>query len=208
MYFIKTPAITKFLFPKLVWEIKGAGKTIYLTFDDGPDREVTPSILEILEKYKARATFFCLGKKAVQHPDLLKLIREKGHTVGNHSFHHAKSGKVKTNVFIDDVEKCDEIIQSKLFRPPYGKITFSQIKRLLPKYKIILWSILPGDFDKKVSRDECLARSVKYTKGGSIIVFHDNEKAKEKVLNVLPEYLDTFSKLGYTFEALKEEMFN
>jgi peptidoglycan/xylan/chitin deacetylase (PgdA/CDA1 family) len=207
MYFVKTPAIIKIFYRKVIWHVKGAGNIIYLTFDDGPDREITPAILDILQKYNAKATFFCLGEKVVQNPDLTNLIRVMGHSIGNHSYHHIKSSHVTPDQFLDDVEKCEMIVHSKLFRPPYGKISRAQINKLRPKYRIILWSVLAGDFDQKVTWEKCLSRSIKNTKGGSIVVFHDNAKAKEKVLRVLPEYLDTFSKLGYTFEPLKEEMF-
>ena len=207
MYFVKTPGIIKIFYQNVIFDIKGKEKTIYLTFDDGPDIDVTPDVLEILQKFNAKATFFCVGNKAVNHPELLEKIREMGHSIGNHSYSHIRGNYVKANVFYDDIEKCDMIINSKLFRPPYGKITRNQIEKLRSKYYIILWSVIPGDFDNKVSKEKCLDRSVKYTKGGSIIVFHNNLKAKEKVLYVLPQYLEHFSKLGYTFEALSEQLF-
>lgn len=207
MYFVKTPGIIKIFYQNVIWDIKGKGKTIYLTFDDGPDTDVTPDVLEILQKFDAKATFFCVGKKAVKHPELLEKIKEMGHSIGNHSYSHIHGNCVSDEVFYDDIEKCDMVLNSRLFRPPYGKITRTQIEKLRAKYYLILWSVLPGDFDKKVTKEKCLARSVKHTKSGSIIVFHNNLKAKEKVLHVLPEYLEHFSKIGYTFEALSKELF-
>lgn len=207
MYFVRTPGIIKLFSQNIIWEIKGKEKTIYLTFDDGPDIDVTPDVLEILQKFDAKATFFCVGKKAVKHPELIEKIRELGHTIGNHSYSHIHGNRVAVEMFYDDIEKCDMILNSRLFRPPYGKITRTQIEKLRSRYYLILWSVLTGDFDKKVTKEKCLARSVKYTKGGSIIVFHSNLKAKEKVLFVLPQYLEHFSKLGYTFEALSEQLF-
>jgi peptidoglycan/xylan/chitin deacetylase (PgdA/CDA1 family) len=208
MYFVKTPAIIKFFYPNVIWNIKGKEKTIFLTFDDGPDKEVTPAILDILQTFDAKATFFCVGRMAVKHPELVEKIKNMGHSIGNHTYHHTRGIHKNTNEFIHDIERCNDNIQSKFFRPPYGKITFSQIKRLKSKYNIILWSLLPGDFDRGITKEKCLERALKYTKGGSIIVFHNNVQSKEKVLFVLPEFLDRFSKLGYTFEPLKEEMFH
>ena len=207
MYFVKTPAISTLFYRNVVFNIKGREKSIFLTFDDGPDEEVTPLLLDILQKFHAKATFFCLGKKAKKHPELVAKIKSHGHSTGNHSYHHLKASQVTDQEYFSDVEKCDEIISSKLFRPPYGSITRKQIEYLKSKYNIILWSILPGDFDLSVSKEKCLARSIKYIKSGSIIVFHDNIKSKEKLLFVLPQFLERFSKLGYTFEALNENMF-
>ncbi len=149
MYFVKTPGIIKIFYQNVIFDIKGKEKTIYLTFDDGPDIDVTPDVLEILQKFNAKATFFCVGNKAVNHPELLEKIREMGHSIGNHSYSHIRGNYVTANVFYDDIEKCDMIINSKLFRPPYGKITRNQIEKLRSKYYLILWSVLPGDFDNK-----------------------------------------------------------
>lgn len=207
MYFVRTPLVSKLFYPNVIFDIKGKEKSIFITFDDGPEEEVTPLVLEILEKFDAKATFFCLGKKAKKHPELIAKIKSLGHTTGNHSYKHLKASMVSATEYYADIEKCDEIISSKLFRPPYGSITKKQIRYLKSKYNIILWSILPGDFDQSVTKEKCLSRSIKHTKGGSIIVFHDNLKSREKLLYVLPLYLEWFSKLGYTFEALNENMF-
>lgn len=207
MYFVKTPAISKLFYQNVIFDIKGREKSIFLTFDDGPEKEVTPLVLDILQNYNARATFFCLGNKVKKHPELVAKIRSLGHSTGNHSYLHLKGSRISDPEYYSDIEKCNEVMPSKLFRPPYGNITRKQIEYLKSKYHIILWSILSGDFDLSVSKEKCLARSIKYTKSGSIIVFHDNIKSKEKLLFVLPQYLEWFSKLGYTFEALNEDMF-
>jgi peptidoglycan/xylan/chitin deacetylase (PgdA/CDA1 family) len=207
MYLIASPKIFKLIYKDLIWSIPESEKKIYLTFDDGPEKEVTPAILEILNSFNAKATFFCVGKKALQELEIIAKMKVLGHTIGNHTFSHLRGKKTSVNSFLKDVGKCDEVFKTNFFRPPYGSITGKQIHKLKKRFHIIMWSILPGDFDKKVSKEKCLARSVKYTKQGSIIVFHDNLHSKEKVLYVLPEYLDHFSKLGYTFEALNEELF-
>ena len=206
MYFVKTPHIITLIYKSLIWKIPGKEKVIYLTFDDGPDKNVTPQILEILKKYNAKATFFCIGKKAEGNPEIIQQIISSGHAIGNHSYDHIKSRFAKSADFINNIEKCNTFLGSKLLRPPYGRISFKQIRSLKNKYKIILWSVMPGDFDKKVTKERCLARSLKHTKSGTIIVYHDNLIAKRKVLYVLPEYLEPFTKKGFVFKAINAEM--
>jgi len=184
----------------------GRDKVIYITFDDGPDKNTTHQILEILNKFGAKATFFCIGKKVEENPDIVKQIISVGHNIGNHSYNHKKVRFNKSQDFINNIEMCNIVLRSKLLRPPYGRISFRQIRLLRNKYKIILWSLLPGDFDKRISKEECLARSIKHTKSGTIIVFHDNLVAKDKVLYVLPKYIEHFTKIGYIFKALDAEM--
>ncbi len=204
MYYIKTPWIVKLFLRNLIWSIDECENKIFVTFDDGPESSVTPEILEILEKYKAKATFFCVGKKVLNHPEIPEQARRTGHTIGNHTFSHIKGKKTTDDEFFSDIDKCNELLKSRLFRPPYGSITLRQTDRLKEKFKILMWEVLPGDFDNKISPEKCLSRSIRYSKSGTIIVFHDNQKSKDKVLYVLPRYLEHFSKLGYTFEALNE----
>lgn len=191
----------------MVWEIPTHDKSIYLTFDDGPENISTPIILSILKKHNAKATFFCTGEKAQGNLKLLKQISDEGHTIGNHSYSHQKRGSKSTDVFIQDINKCKEIIDSVFFRPPYGKITRQQIKALKEDFKIIMWSVIPGDFDSKVSKDLLLKRSIRYTKPGSIIVFHDNSKTIDKVEYALPRFLEYFTTRGFTFKVLSESLF-
>jgi peptidoglycan/xylan/chitin deacetylase (PgdA/CDA1 family) len=186
----------------MLWRMPKSGKRIYLTFDDGPDEDVTPAILEILKRYEVKATFFCVGKKVNQHPELMSMLQQEGHSVGNHTFSHLKGKKTNDTLFLQDTEKGNEQVGSSLFRPPYGSITRSQIKKLKEKYKIVMWTLLPGDFDPRISIEKCLKRSIKYTMAGTIIVFHDNKNIKEKVLYVVPKFIEHFQNLGYTFEAL------
>jgi peptidoglycan/xylan/chitin deacetylase (PgdA/CDA1 family) len=204
MYFVKTPLIVKLFFRNLIWNIDEFGNKIFLTFDDGPEPAVTPKILEILDKYKAKATFFCVGKKVVIHPGIPEQAIRSGHAIGNHSYSHIRGKKNSDNDFFSDIDRCNEMLKSNLFRPPYGSITLRQLSQLKKKYKIVMWEVLPGDFDNKISPEKCLSRSIRYSKSGTIIVFHDNQKSKDKVLYILPRYLEHFSKLGYTFEALNE----
>lgn len=204
MYFVKTPKVFRFLFKNYIWHIPDTGKTIYLTFDDGPHKEITPLILKILEDYNAQATFFVLGKNAEKHPGLIKDIRSLGHSIGNHSYSHNNGWKHGDIEYLQDIEKCDTIINSTLFRPPFGKLTNKQSTNLKKKYKLIYWSVMPGDFDNKITKQDCLARSVKNTKKGSIIVFHENEKAKDNMLFTLPLFLKSFSEKGFSFKSLNQ----
>lgn len=202
MYFVRSPKLFDLFYPDLIWRLPNAEKKLYLTFDDGPDKLVTPKLIDILDQFKAKATFFCVGKKVEKFPELIKQMKEAGHSVGNHTFSHLKGKKASTESFLEDISICNDLLQSKLFRPPYGSIKRNQIKQLKDQFKIYMWSVLPGDFDQKVSKEKCLYRSIKYTNDGTIIVYHDNEKTKENVLYTIPKYIEHFQKLGYTFEAL------
>lgn len=201
-YFIKTPKIVTFYYNKYIWNNKAEKKEIYITFDDGPTPEVTPFVLDTLKEYGVKATFFCLGKNIEKHSRLFNRIIEEGHTVGNHTQNHLNGWKTKTEKYIDNVEKCQKIINTKterksgkikLFRPPYGRIKVKQGRRLLNKgYKIIMWSVLSADFDIKITKEKCLENVIKNTKKGDIIVFHDSKKAFERLRYVLPKTLEFF----------------
>ena len=207
MYFIKTPFLLKKLFSKnLVWDIPNNRKKIYLTFDDGPTPDVTPEILNILKIFNAKATFFCIGKNVKNYPETFKKIIEAGHDIGNHTFNHLNGWKTKTKYFIKNIKKCEDYFESTLFRPPYGRISSSQIKLLKKEYTIIMWSVLTGDFDNKITKEQCQSNAINNTKSGSIVVFHDSKKAKEKVLYVLPKFLKHFIDKGFTIGKLLEEI--
>lgn len=202
MYFVKSPKIFDLFYPDLIWRMQGTEKKLFLTFDDGPHKSITPEILKILDHFKAKATFFCLGNKIDKFPEIIEQIKKDGHTLGNHTYDHLKGKSTPTTALMEDISKCDNLLNTKLFRPPYGSIKRKQIKQLKYQYKIYMWTVLPGDFDPNVSKEKCLKRSIRYTKNGTIIVYHDNEDSKEKVLYTLPKYIKHFQKLGYTFDAL------
>jgi peptidoglycan/xylan/chitin deacetylase (PgdA/CDA1 family) len=184
------------------WRVRATEKIIYLTFDDGPTEELTPKILGTLEKYGAKATFFCVGQNVEELPQVYSLIVAGGHSIGNHTFHHLNGWKTGKSAYIADVSKGDSVIGSALFRPPYGKIKLSQARLLKKHYRLIMWDVLSRDFDKRVSREQCLDRSIKGTRPGSIVVFHDNVKAAENMLYALPRYIEYFKQEGYRFESL------
>jgi peptidoglycan-N-acetylglucosamine deacetylase len=203
MYFIHTPKIIRRLFsPELVWEIPNRENKVFLTFDDGPIPEVTPEVLQILNKYNVKATFFCVGDNVRKHPEICKMILDQGHQVGNHSFAHLNGSKTKDPVYIESVAKASHWIDSGLFRPPYGRIKRSQVEKLKRDYKIIMWTVLAGDFDVKYSPEDCLKNVLKYARSGSIIVFHDSLKAKSKVLFALPKVIEALLKQGLKFDVI------
>jgi len=206
LYTIKTPKFVKRLFPRLIWEFSISKKTIYLTFDDGPTPEITPWVLQELKKYNAKATFFCIGKNIINHPEIFQDIINDDHAIGNHTLHHVNAWKVSSNVYLNNIRETEELLPkntTKLFRPPYGKLTPKVAKAILnANYKIVMWNVLSGDFDTTLSKEKCLDNVMKYITSGSIVVFHDSIKANKKVKYVLPEILAHFSREGYNFEKI------
>jgi len=186
----------------LIYTVPSKEKVLYLTFDDGPVPEVTPVILKILKERNARATFFCIGENVKKHPDIFLEIKQEGHSIGNHTFNHPDGWKTPPGEYAENVSRCEEYFVTDLFRPPYGRFSLSQYYLLRKKYKFILWSVLSGDFRRKTSPDQCLSNVLENAIPGSIIVFHDNLIAKEKVLYVLPLVLDHFQKKGFRFDKL------
>ena len=202
MYFVRPPSLMQKVFKDLTLNIPTNNKIIYLTFDDGPDPEVTTWVLDTLKKFDAKATFFCIGEKVQKHPEIFKQIIEDDHAVGNHTFNHLNGWKTKKEDYLKDLEKCSEFVTSKLFRPPYGKLTPQQYSIINKQYSIIMWDVLSGDFDKNTSMKKCLKNATENTKKGSIVVFHDNIKTKENLYYALPEYLEDFEAKGFKFKAI------
>jgi peptidoglycan/xylan/chitin deacetylase (PgdA/CDA1 family) len=177
-------------------------KQLFLTFDDGPHPEITSEVLRILDLFGAKATFFCVGENVQRNPETYQRLLEKGHRTGNHSFNHLKGWKTGTAEYCENIKKAADLIRSDLFRPPYGKIKPLQINKLRTDYKIIMWSVLTYDFDLLMSPEECLSLTLDHITDGSIIVFHDSEKARERMLFVLPRLLEAFSAKGFTFPVI------
>jgi len=202
-YIVKIPWFIRKLFPSLIYNIDGSGKKIYITFDDGPIPETTPQILEILDRFDAKATFFCVGKNVQANKSLFDNLINKGHSVGNHSYNHCDGWKTQNRDYFNNIEKANSIINSKLFRPPYGRIKPSQIEFLRTKYNIIMWDVLSGDFDPNTAKEKCVKNVVDNVSSGSIVVFHDSIKAKDKVLYSLPRVLEILSQKGYEFVSLQ-----
>lgn len=206
-YFIKTPWWLKKIYPDRLWHINTNEKIIYLTFDDGPHPVATPFVLDELKKFNAKATFFCIGKNVVDYSVIYQRILNEGHSTGNHTQNHLNGWKTNKRAYLADVTEASKHIHSNLFRPPYGKITSLQAKGIgaamnNPSSKIVMWDLLSGDFDNSLSKEKCLDNVITKTKPGSILVFHDSEKAFPILSYVLPEYLKFFSKSGYIFSKI------
>ena len=194
---LQVPEILKSVIKNVVWRINPAEKVIYLTFDDGPNSRVTPLVLDILDRFEVKATFFCVGENVSRFPDVFDEVKRRGHTVGNHTFNHLKGFEYATDDYVRNVKKASEFIDSRLFRPPHGQIKPSQIKALKDDYLIIMWDFITYDYDKRIEPEKIIAEVKKRSRNGSIVVFHDSLKAEKNVLQVLPEALRFWKENGY-----------
>jgi peptidoglycan/xylan/chitin deacetylase (PgdA/CDA1 family) len=209
MYLVKTPWLLKKLYPKLIWNVKQSSRCIYLTFDDGPIPIVTPFVLNILKQYNAKATFFCIGDNVRKHPDIFEEVKKDGHAIGNHTYNHLKGWKTEDNTYLENFTKTDNLLHTNLFRPPYGRIKRSQVKLLKkakPGLKIIMWTVLSGDFDINLKPEKCLGNVLKNTSSGDIVLFHDSLKAYERMEYALPRAMEYWSKEGYEFKGLNQNL--
>ena len=207
-YLFKTPRVLKKLYPGLVWDKYGDGdRSLYLTFDDGPIPEVTPWVLDQLDAAGVKATFFVVGDNVRKYPEILAEVVGRGHQVGNHTFNHLNGWKNNDADYFQNIAECDAILKShqidtRLFRPPYGKIRRSQIKELKARYDIIMWDYLTGDFDQSLPAEHVIENYKKKVVPGAVVVFHDNVKSFEVLKRALPEFLSHFKKLDYHFITL------
>ena len=199
---IQFPRLLRPLWGKVVWRKDPSSKVIYLTFDDGPVPEVTPLVLDLLDEHNIKATFFCVGENVQKHPDTFAQVMSRGHKVGNHTFNHLKGFSVKDEEYYDNIDKAAELIDSKLFRPPYGRVTGKQMKKLRDRYAIIMWDVITHDYNKSLSPETIMRTIKRYSRNGSLVVFHDSIKAKENVLAVLPLAIEYWKSKGYTFGVL------
>ena len=186
----------------MTWDLSGDHREIYLTFDDGPTPVVTPWVLDRLQEAKARATFFCLGRNVDKHPEIYNRILCDGHSVGNHSYSHLKGFRSSVKRYMDDIHLASNMIDSKLFRPPYGRILPGQVKAVLNEYDIIMWDVLSIDYNSSLSGDRVLKNVINNVKPGSIIVFHDSDKASENLYYALPRTLEFLQEEGYNMNSI------
>jgi peptidoglycan/xylan/chitin deacetylase (PgdA/CDA1 family) len=211
-YWIKTKSFIKRLFSNYVWDLPNTQNKIYLTFDDGPTPEITEWVLEELKKYNVKATFFCIGNNIQKHPKLFQKVINEGHVIGNHTYNHMNGWKTETKTYLENISLCEkqiqkssiENLQSKIFRPPYGKIKTAQakiVRRL--GYKIIMWDVLSADFDQTITHEKCLENVISNVKSGSVIVFHDSIKASHNLKYALPETLNILKEKGFLFDVIK-----
>jgi len=206
LYLKKTPWIFKKLFPERVWKIKTDEKVLYFTFDDGPHPEATLFVLNELKKFNAKATFFCIGKNVKENFPVYERIINEGHKTGNHTFHHLNGWKTDDKKYIEDIAEAAKVIDSNLFRPPYGRITKFQVKAISGErlgLKTIMWDVLSGDFDPEVTGENCYLNVINNARPGSIIVFHDSLKAQKNMEYALPRFIDAALAEGFSFGLLR-----
>ncbi len=205
-YFVKTPWWLRKLYRQAVWKTSTSAREVYLTFDDGPHPAITPFVLDCLAQYQARATFFCIGNNVRKYPEVFQQVLDAGHRVGNHTERHLNGWKVSDEEYFQDIQRAKEVIQSDLFRPPYGRIRKSQLRAMPDRFegmKTVMWDVLSGDFDLKLSPDQCIRNVIRNAEAGSIIVFHDSEKAFPRLEKTLPVVLENLSKRGFQFDSMR-----
>ena len=210
-------------YPDFIWRIPTKKKEIFLTFDDGPIPEITEFVLEELNKYQAKATFFCIGGNIEKYPDVFQQVVNQQHTVGNHTFNHLKGWDTEDDIYAENFKKCKNIIvergakfdvidanndnqesniNRRLFRPPFGRIKRSQAKEILKSHEIVMWDVLTGDYDQNLLKEQILSKTLKHTEQGSIVLFHDSIKASKNMMHTLPRVLAHFSEQGYSFKSI------
>lgn len=202
MYLTKTPRFIQALFPRFTWRSETTEKVVHLTFDDGPIPEVTPWVLDQLDHYNARATFFCVGHNIEKHPDIYQKVLDAGHLTGNHTYNHLDGWTTDNMTYFRNIRKASRLVGSNLFRPPYGHMLPSQAQFLQRHYQVVMWDVLSGDFDPSLGQQECLDNILRYVRPGSIIVLHDSLKSFSKLKFVLPRLLETLHSQGYSFATV------
>lgn len=206
--FHRTPFILPLLYPDLIWRIPTTEKELFLTFDDGPVPGPTDFVLDTLQKYSCKATFFCIGDNIRKYPRIFERVVKEDHAIGNHTFNHLKGWSTSTDKYIDNVKQFNNQLlidnyqlKIDLFRPPYGRITRSQIKALA-QYKIVMWDVLTIDYSKGLSPESCLKNSIRAARSGSIIVFHDSLKAERNMTYAVPKFIEHFLEKGFVFKTI------
>lgn len=202
MYVPKTPAVVKALYSSLCWNMDRNSNKVYLTFDDGPHPQITREVLTLLAAYKAKASFFCIGDNIRKFPEVFEEVKQQGHVIGNHTYNHLNGWKTSQYVYLHNTLKCQALTQTPLFRPPYGRISRQQATALGKKFRIIMWDVLSADFDQEITKEKCLENVIKNIEPGSIVVFHDSEKAAANMLYALPKVLDFISEKNWEMSGL------
>lgn len=206
MFIERPPLLYRLLFPEAIWRIKrNRRKVVYLTFDDGPIPEVTPWVLDTLDRYGIRATFFMVGDNVARHPELLEEVRRRGHSVGNHTMHHLQGMKVSTYRYMHDLTEANDFIDSPLFRPPHGLLRWKQARAIKDRYNLVMYDLVTRDYSRKLRPEQVLQNVKRYARNGSIIVFHDSLKAEKNMKAVLPQAIEWLRARGYEFEPLPME---
>lgn len=199
----RVPMLYRALFPGARWRIPALdGRSVYLTFDDGPIPEVTPWVLDVLDQYGVKATFFCVGDNVRKYPEIFEEVIRRGHQVGNHTYHHIKALGKSTATYMRDVHQAHRLIRSRYFRPPYGHLRFPQTRELSHSFELIMWDVLTRDYNPRLSPSDVLGNVIRFTRNGSIIVFHDSIKSERNLREALPQAIAWLLNQGYEFRKL------
>ena len=201
MFIEQPPQLIRQLYPRACWRMNVSERAIYLTFDDGPIPEVTPWVLDVLDKYKIKATFFMVGDNVRKHPDEYKMVVERGHRIGNHSFNHLKGFAESTEHYLANIDKASAYISSDLYRPPHGVMRMSQYRALCERYRIIMWDLVTRDYNSKLTGEQVLDKVKRYARNGSIITFHDSLRATRNLYYALPRAIEWLLAEGYEFKV-------
>lgn len=196
------PALFPLMAPSLLWKVNTVDKTLYITFDDGPHPIITPKVLDILDEYQIKATFFCVGENVKKYPEVYEDIINRKHSVGNHTFNHLSGYSTPNSIYYQNIEEAAKYISSDLFRPPYGRITPRQVAHLKKQYRIVMWSILTRDYESNLDIERAKSDLIQQIKPGDVIVFHDSEKAEKNMFVLLNHIISHFKQLNYTFQSL------
>lgn len=195
------PLILRWMYPRALWRMDKNVKAVYLTFDDGPIPEITPWVLDLLDHYHIKATFFLVGDNVRKHPEEFKMIIERGHRVGNHTYNHIQGLKYLSYNYLENTNKADELIQSNLFRPPHGWMRWAQYMVLRNRYTIVMWDLVTRDYSKRLNGKQVLGKVKKYVRNGSIITFHDSIKSEKNLKYALPRAIEWLQEQGYEFKV-------
>lgn len=198
------PLLYRLLFPECLWRLKrrGGKPVVFLTFDDGPIPEQTPWVLDVLDRYGIKATFFMVGDNVRRHPDLYEEVKRRGHSYGNHTMHHLQGMKVKAVRYLRDVAEADSLIKSSLFRPPHGLLRWKQAAALKEHFNIVMYDLVTRDYSRKLNGEQVLRNVKRYARDGSLIVFHDSLKALDNLRYALPRAIEWLQQEGYRFESI------
>ena len=199
---IEQPSIfLRWIYPRALWRMNRHEKAVYLTFDDGPIPEATPFVLDILDHFQIKATFFMVGDNVRKHPDIFRMVVERGHRIGNHTYNHIGGFKYLSKNYLANADKANETLHTDLFRPPHGWMRWIQYLLLRKKYRIVMWDLVTRDYSKRVTAEDVFHNVKRYTRNGSIITFHDSLKSIEKLRTALPQSIQWLKEKGYTFKT-------
>ncbi len=200
---IEQPAVfLRWIYPHALWRMDKREKAVYLTFDDGPIPEATPFILDTLERFGAKATFFMVGDNAQKYPHLLAEVKARGHRIGNHTYNHIGGLRWWSWLYLANVVKANKILKTDLFRPPHGWMKIMQYRVLRHcGFRVVMWDVVTRDYSRRLTADDVLHNVKRYTRPGSIITFHDSLKSIDKLKHALPEALQWLAQEGYEFKV-------